>query len=241
MEMNMRRSLIGVVLLVVMGFVREAEAIIYLPENSLESLLVRCPVVVTAKVTGVDEEQDQATVQIETTIKGDAKGEATVKGVMRRISAKEKKARFAAKDRVMLFMGQDPATKTMSVVASQALANEKEIKAMEGCVAEVMPMAGVLADLANVRKEMDVAAVKEAIGKLVASENEFTKILVGRLMGTRLAERVKPEGCEELVLAGLASKRKELRTGALKWAEKFKVMPEEIRKAAEKVRSEFTL
>ena len=99
-------------------------------------------------------------------------------------------------------------------------------------------MAEVLADLANVRKEVDVAKTKEAVGKLVASENEFTKILTGRLMGTVLAQRVKPEGCEELVLAGLQSKRKELRKGALVWAGKFEVMPEEVKKAAEKARTE---
>ncbi|MCL2640628.1 MAG: hypothetical protein FWD53_07280 [Phycisphaerales bacterium] len=234
----MRRGLIGMILLVVMGVGREAEGIIYLPENSLESLLVRCPVVVTAKVTSVDEGQDRATMQIEKTLKGDVKGDATVKGVMRRITVKEKKARFAAGDHVMLFLGQDPSTKAMSVVASQQLANEKEVKAMEGCVVEVMPMAGVLADLGNARKEVDVVAVKAAVGKLVASENEFTKILVGRLMGTSLAARVKPEGCEALVLAGLTSTRKELRKGALVWVGKFKVMPEEVRKAMEKVRKE---
>ena len=102
----------------------------------------------------------------------------------------------------------------------------------------IMPLASVLADLANPRKDVNLATTKAAVGKLLASENEYTKILVGRLMGTSLADRVKPEGCEDFVLAGLKSKRKELRKGALVWAAKYKTMPEDIHKAVEKARAE---
>src|SRR5690348_7923267 len=90
--------------------VQHTEALIYLGEDSLESLLVRCPVIVVATVTSVDTENDRGVVNVEKTPKGDVRGEAVVKGVMRKISAKEKKARFSAGDRAILLMGQDAKT-----------------------------------------------------------------------------------------------------------------------------------
>ena len=235
----MRRHLIVVMaILAMLPLGREAAGLIYLGENSLESMLVRCPVVVVTTAVSVDEEADRAVVRIETTLKGEAKGEVTVKGILLHVTAKEKRPRFAAGDRVILFMGQDAKTGAMGVVASQKLDGEKEVKAMEGCVAEMMPVAGVLVDLANPKKEVDEAAVRAAVGKLVASENEFTKILVGRLMGTRLAERVKPEGWEEIVVAGLKSTRKELRKGALVWAGKYKTLPEAVKLVLEEMAKE---
>jgi hypothetical protein len=61
----------------------------------------------------------------------------------------------------------------------------------------------------------------------VVSENAFTQILVGRLMGTSVAEYVKPD--EDLIFLGLLSKRGELKKGALAWAKKYAVLPAKVK------------
>src|SRR5690242_20011842 len=124
---------------------RSACALIYLGEGSLESMLVRCPLVIIATATQTDAENDRATLDVQKSLKGDAKGEITVKGFLLHVNAREKKPRFARNDRVVLFMGKDEKTGTMTIIKSQVLADEKESKIMEGCITEVMPFAQTLA------------------------------------------------------------------------------------------------
>jgi hypothetical protein len=118
---------------------------------------------------------------------------------------------------------------------SQTLADALEARTMKGCIGEVMPVAQVLADLADPKKELVIDPLKKALQGLVASKNGYTRILVGRLMGTRLAQYVKPAGWEEIVVAGVLSPRKELVKGALTWAGKFEKLPAEVKAAVEKV------
>ena len=106
---------------------------------------------------------------------------------------------------------------------------------MKGCIGEVMPVAQVLADLGDPKKELLPVPLRAVLKGLVGSKNGYTQILVGRLMGTRMTEYVKPEGWEEVLVAGLGSSRKELVKGGLTWAGKYEKMPAEVRGAVEKI------
>ena len=102
---------------------------------------------------------------------------------------------------------------------------------MTTCITEVMPFAAPLTDLGNIKSDFDEPAVRKAIAQLVTSKSAFTQILTGRLMATRLADRLKPEGSEDAILAGLTSKRTELLHGAIAWAGKLATPDEKIRGA----------
>jgi hypothetical protein len=146
----------------VLGTGRPAAALIYLPVNTLESLLVRCPEVAIGTVTGTDAKADAATVTVKKTLKGELAGTVSVKGLMLRVTRENKKARFAANETVILFLAKS-ADGARSIMHSQVLATEADRKAMEGCVAEILPDAKVLADLANPRVKLDEDGVQRVL------------------------------------------------------------------------------
>lgn len=216
------------------GLARRARALIYLPENSLESVLVKADAVVIGTIHDFSEEANTANVDVEETLKGQAKGRIALSSVMLRVSAKERRPRFKDGDRVVLFLGPE-AENQRKVIQSQTLGDEAEVKAMRGCIAEIMPMAKLLADLADPHVQTDEKALREALTKLSASKNAYTQILLGRLMGTQMAQQYKPGDWQDLIAAALASSRKELLQGAMTWAAKWETLPDSIRAELDKV------
>jgi hypothetical protein len=208
-------------------------ALIYLPENTLESLLVRSDSVVIGTVAAFSDADNRATIQVDETCKGTAKGTIVVTGVRLRLTSTTSRPRFAAGDQVVLFLAaaakDDAGKETRAILHTQVLNGAAEIKTMSGCIAEVSPMAQVLADLADIKKPVDEKGVLAAAGKLVVSKNGYSQILLGRLMETRLAERVKPD--EALIVAALETKRKELLHGAMVWAGKMEKRGEKVEAA----------
>lgn len=230
----MRRRLLLPLLPLLVLAARPARAMIYLPENSLESLLVRSDAVLIATVLEVNESANTGLVQIDDTLKGNASGKLPLLDVMLRLSAKERKPRFAVGDHILLLVG--PAGDTgRAVLHSQKLENDAEIRAMKSCIAEISPVAPALNDLANNKKPIDPEPLRKALAPLVTSKNAYTQILVGRLMATRLADRLPPEGFEDLLLPALQSPRHELAAGALTWSAKYKSLPPTLRPAIEQL------
>jgi hypothetical protein len=211
-----------------------ARALIYLPENTLESLLLRSDAVIIATVLEVNQSANTGLVQVDDTLKGTASGKLPLLDVMLRISARERKPRFAVGDRVLLLCG--PATDAgRAVLHSQKLENDAEFRTMKGCITEIAPVAAILNDLANSKKPIDPDPLRKALTPLVASKNAYTQILVGRLMSTRLAARLPPDGWDDLLLPALASPRHELAAGALTWSAKYKSLSAPVRAAIEKI------
>jgi len=222
----MKNMLLPTAALLIVSLARPASALVYLPTNSLESLLANCPDVVIATVVSTDVPGDAATIKVENALKGDAAGTLTVQKLHLRLSLKEKKPRFEPKDTVIVFLNTTPDGKH-SIAHSQTLANEADRKTMEACVKEVLPHAKILSDLANPKIALDEKAIKQSLIALVVSDNPYTQILLGRLMSTTLAERVKPD--PDVLFLALLSPRKELKKGALAWTKKFAQLPPKIR------------
>ncbi len=216
-------------------FTRPAHALIYLPENTLESLLVRADAVVFATVAETSDAKNQATFDRDETVKGEVDAHITATGFLLRITTTDNRPRFANGDRILVFLGPATAAGTRPILHSQKLESDAEVKTMKACVAEILPVAATLADLDDLKKEFDEKALRTALTKLVISKNGYTQILVGRLMATRLSLRVKPAGWEEILTPALNSTRKELVHGALAWSATYEKLPDPIRTALEKI------
>jgi len=200
-----------------------AAALIFLPENSLESMLVRADAVVIATITQASEATNRGTAKVDDTLKGKAEGTINLNEIMLRVTRTERKPRFAAGDRVVLFLG--PAVDDVrTVLHSETLKNDAEVNTMKGCILEVQPFAAVLADL-GLKKPIDEKGLREALTKLTSSKNGYSQILVGRIIGTHLTQRLPPAGWEDVLLPALQSKRRELVQGALKWTAKYERIP----------------
>jgi hypothetical protein len=212
---------------------QRAFALIYLPENTLESMLVRSDAVVIGTVSDFSDTDNRGTV--EEVLKGNATGALQVTGVMLRVDTKTRRPRFAKGDRIIVFCNPVGDSGSRSILHSQTLANAAEVRTMKGCVAEIMPVAQLLTDLADHSKPFAPVPLHAALKTLVVSKNAYTQILVGRLLDTRLSESAKPDGWEDVLLPALASPRKELVKGALTWAGKYEKLPAEVRGALEKI------
>ena len=218
---------------------RRAHALIYLPENTLESMLVRADAIVIGTIAEISPATNRGALTVEETLKGTVPDSLPIAGVMLQVDTNVQKPRFAKGDRVVLFLGPRNADLgTRPVIHSQILANDAEVHTMKACIAEITPVAQVLADLGNLKKEIQPGPLRGALVPLVASKNAYSQIIVGRLMATRLATRVKPEGWEELIIPALTSPRKELAQGALAWAAAYGKLPTSVRAALEKVQAE---
>ena len=208
-----------------------ADALLYLAEGSLESMLVRSGTVVIATVETVD--GDSATLKVAETFKGKAEATLAVRGVNLRITSEQSKARFAKGETAVVFL-TTTANGTLAIVYSQTLPSEGEVKSMKGCVAEVLPFAETLNDLGNPKKEVNQEQVVEAVKVLEASRNGYTQVAMGRWMGTVLAKRLKPETCTEQIAEAINTGRNELQLGAIQWARAYQELPASVRTALEK-------
>jgi hypothetical protein len=122
------------------------------------------------------------------------------------------------------------------IAHAQVLKTDAEKKAMAGCVEEISPDAKLLAELGNPKAKLDQGEVVTVLKRLVVSENAFTQILVGRLMGSSVAERVKPDA--DVLFLALLSHRAEVKKGALVWAKKYAVLPRKVRVVVEEIAME---
>lgn len=229
----MQRILPALPLLLLLA--RPAAALIYLPENTLESMLVRSDAVAIGTATEVSESTDHGSISVDETLKGNAPASIAVTGVMLRVDTNLRKPRFAKGDRIVVFLGPlNSDTGARPILHTQKLDSDAEVRTMHGCILEILPMAQLLADLGDIHKEIKPDPLRAALTTLVISKNSYTQILLGRLMDTRLAPGVKPEGWEPILALALASPRKELAKGAMSWTAKFEHLPEALRTILQK-------
>lgn len=224
--------------LVLLLLTRPASALIYLPEHALEDELATAAVCAIAEVKHVDKDAAELTVRDvllqpkSSTIKaGDA---LRITGASLRLSRTQSKPRFAAGDVVIAFLtpkDNAPATLQHSVT----LRNDAEVKAMRACVKEVLPHAALLRAAAQDQEPPAEEKLRPAVDELLASKNSFTQILMGRVLGRSLAARYAPASWQSAIIRALQSSRKELRTGGLRFAEKFEKLPADLRPPLEKI------
>lgn len=225
---EIQRRLLPILFCIISMFAGTAYGLFYLPIGTLESLLTKSDSVITGTVKSFDEKSDRAEITVATTLKGDAHGTLTVSNITIRVTRKETKPRFAAGDRVLIFLSAEKEN-IRPVLGAEVLKSETDEKSVIHCVTEVLPHAALLADLANHRLEVDEKALTAAIDKLAASRNGYTQIVVGKLMRTELPSRLKPEICEVPIAVALKTGRPELKQGAMVWTSKFTALPATIR------------
>ncbi len=231
----MRKAMgFALVMLPLMMLASPAGALFYLPEKTLESQLVQADTVVIGTIAESDAEKDRATVNVREILKGEAGKQVVVSDISLRISKDKKKVRFKKDDRVLLFL-QKGRGESLPINFSMVIETEADERSMTACIKEVMPYAEALANLENIKKDIDQKAVAKAIETLGASRNGHTQIVVGRLMGTAWAQRIKPEPFVKTIVAALTTGRTELKRGAIAWCAKFETLPADVRTALESI------
>ena len=187
-----------------------ASAVVYLADQSLESMIVASDCVAVGKVTL--HEGDRAELVPTATLKGDEHKTLTLNWPRREYGPLS----VTDGERVLVFAA--PRAGKETVLARMPLRSDAEEKTIIACYGEITPHAALLADLADRTKTPDLAQLRPALNSLAESKNAFTQIILGRLMNGPLTTRVDPTGNSAAILAGLKSTHAEFTRGAASWA-----------------------